>query len=122
MIHITILFQRSAKLAYVSAKNFRLGRGSVVLLRIYLFVRSASQSQDTTAFASLLDLEISFTNGIIHTPVAESLAVFHNELITEHIPIRRRPVSRKKRSSHRKSSDRVLLKAMRVLASQNSPS
>jgi hypothetical protein len=48
-----------------------------------------------TAFASLLDL-ISFTNGIIHMPVAESLAVFHNEITTELIPIRR-PVTRKKK-------------------------
>jgi hypothetical protein len=45
MIRITTVtyFRRLAKLAYVSAKNFYPGRGSVVLPRIYPFVRSASQ-------------------------------------------------------------------------------
>lgn len=56
MIHITTVtyFRRSAKLAYVSAQKFYLGRGLVVLPRIYPFVRSASQPQNTTAFASPL--------------------------------------------------------------------
>jgi len=65
-----------------------------------------------------VNLKISFTNGIIHMPVAESLTVFYDEITAGLIPIRR-PVTRKKRRFHRKSSDRVLLKAMRVLGVPN---
>lgn len=49
-------------------------------------------------------------------PVAESLAVFHNELTIGSIPIRR-PVTRKKEGPP-KVHGRVSLKAMRVLASE----
>jgi len=52
------------------------------------FVCSTNQLQDTTAFASLLDLKISFTNGVIHIPVTESLAVFHDEITTELVLIK----------------------------------
>lgn len=102
---------RSAKLAYVSAKKFRVGRGSDVLPRIYPFVRLLASPRDTSAFANLLDLKISFTKGITHMPVAESLAVFHNEIIIELIPIRR-PATRKKKEVH----DRVLLEAMGLVS------
>jgi len=61
VIHITV-FRKAAKLTYVTAKNFRQGRGLVVLPRIHIypFVRSASQPQDTIAFARSPGLEDKF--------------------------------------------------------------
>ena len=64
MIFSLPFFRRSAKINHVFVKNFRLGRGSVVLLRIYPFVHSASQPHYTSAFANLLDLKISSQTGL----------------------------------------------------------